>query len=187
MPNLFKPTTGTLPVSASEAMFEPITKGKPGIITRWRLRNSVDKARLNVQQAAIEAIENEALSITKNAVEAQGQETRAEHARVHAQVLAAIGNELTANASAGFQAIGATRFAGTLTNFANRREWLAEIDRMAVAGKLDAADRQALVDTARAVHMDVEGRQDAVYEGAVAMVARAYDAACATTKQIIAR
>lgn len=187
MPNFFKPTNNTLAVTTPDTTFQPVMKGEPGLIGRWRLRHRENAAKLTVQEATIDVIEREALATVKNVVEAQGQEMRAEHARVHAQVITAIGDELTANAAAGYQEIGSTRFAATLTNLEMRSEWLAEVERVAAAGSVSAADKESLINTARALHEDVEELQDAVYEGSKGMVKRAYDAACATSTQIINR
>ncbi len=188
MPNHFKQqTSANIPAAVPNSTFETVVKGKPGFFGRLRLKYHEDKAKENVQTAAIDVIEREALATVKNAVEAQGQELRAEHARVHAQVVAAIGNELTENAAAGFQTLAEKRMGGSLTNIATRSEWLAEIERIAASGNISAADKEALINTALQLHAETEDRQDRVYEGVAAMTDRAYEAAYATTKQITER
>lgn len=187
MPNYFKQASPAVPATVPTTAFEPVVKGKPGWLGRLRLRHREDNAKVSVQTAAIDAIEREALATVKNAVEAQGQELRSEHARVHAQILAAIGAELTANAAAGYQQMADIRMGATFMNFNTRSEWVAEIERMASAGNISAHDKDALVSTACALHMETEERQDKVHLGATAMTERAYDAACATSKQIIER
>ncbi len=186
MPNFFKPQSTTTPAMSGSAdqTFSPMTSGKPGFIGRVKLRLSEGQARVHVQQTAIAAIEKEALAIVKVAAEMQGQQVRAEHSRVHAQVLAATAGELIANSAAAYQVMGAKRFGGSVTNIEMRAEMLDEVERLVARGVVSGEDAEALAQTAMALHVETEGFQDRAYRDAVAMVTRAYASACATTKSI---
>jgi len=126
-----------------------------------------------------------AIEPVKTAVQMQGQQLRAEHARVHAQVLGAIGNELVVNAAAAYQMLAGSRFSGSITNIELQKAMLKEVEHLVAEG-LPSADAQALANTAFALHAEVEDKQNRVYDGAASMVDRVYEGATGTTKSIIA-
>ncbi len=186
MPNLFKikKPAAALPATQASVSFDPMMNAKPGVIGGWLLRRREGQAHMNVRETAITEIEREAVAVVKLTVQMHGQQVRAEHVRVNAQVLGALGNELTANAAASFQLMGGTRFGASVTNIESRAAMLCEVERLIAEGAIAPSDAQALVETAMALHAETEGRQDRVFEGAVGMVERAYEGATNTAKQI---
>lgn len=188
MPNMFnRPVgsrTGNLQGVESANPVDAVLKQQPGFVGRLRLNARQNAARFNVQRAAIEAMEEEALATTRVITSGQGALLRAEYGRQQAQVAAAIGCELVGNAAAAHVELTTARFGGSVANMRSRGDMLQEAEAIATALGLPPEEREALYATARALHLEAESMIDQAYQETSALVQREFHNATARAKAL---
>lgn len=186
MPNKFTPRAVTqVPQNVINGnSITTLLKEPPGFFRGMGLRLRQSKAQANVQRAAIDAIEQEGLATVAVVAQGQGELMRAEHGRLHAQVVAAICAELSANSAAASTELATARFGGSIANIRNRAEMIRTVQRLIEAGDVGQEDSDALVATAVDLHQEAESRIDDVYQDAAAMVLRAFSNATAQARTI---
>lgn len=190
MPNYFK--QGPVSPTRIDAKANVVATSIPDLLSAkvggWRgfqLRGRIERANFDVRARAIETVRDEAGATIVVVARAEGQQLRAEYARLLAERRTALGNALTANAAAGYSMLGSTRMAATLSAMELRGAWYDHIEKLVADLNLSIDDAAALVATAREIHTEIEQAQDAVYQQAKSAVAAVYHNATASASEII--